>query len=73
MTAEHRIAVLRVLRLEFTVGWPDLLSMLFLGQPMWLWLLFVALVVPLPAFDLDELHGHEGRQLRYRHAGVPPQ
>lgn len=34
----------------------DLLLLSFLGQPVWLWLVFVAVVVALLAFDLGVLH-----------------
>lgn len=39
----------------------DILSNLFLGQPLWMWLGFFGLVVALLAFDLGVLHrdGHE--------------
>jgi tellurite resistance protein TerC len=39
----------------------DILTSLFLGQPLWMWLGFLGLVVALLAFDLGVLHrdGHE--------------
>ena len=39
----------------------DLLTNLFLGQPLWMWLGFLGLVIALLAFDLGVLHrdGHE--------------
>ncbi|MAN76686.1 MAG: hypothetical protein CML24_05730, partial [Rhizobiales bacterium] len=39
----------------------DLLTGLFLGQPLWMWLGFLGLVIALLAFDLGVLHrdGHE--------------
>lgn len=39
----------------------DLLTNLFLGQPLWMWLGFLGLVALLLAFDLGVLHrdGHE--------------
>ncbi|MFP9136081.1 TerC family protein [Devosia sp. XGJD_8] len=39
----------------------DILTGLFLGQPLWMWLAFLGLVIALLAFDLGVLHrdGHE--------------
>ena len=34
----------------------EFLFLLFLGKPMWMWLLFITLVVALLAFDLGVLH-----------------
>ena len=37
----------------------ELLLILFLGKPLWMWLLFILLVVALLAFDLGVLNKKE--------------
>ena len=42
----------------------ELLLILFLGKPLWMWLLFLALVVALLVFDLGVLNNHFGYFVR---------